>query len=118
MDSNSHNSNNAAAEVRSSQLRAALSPLLMGDALWANRPPMQREADIALSWPEDVLLSFSLRMAGHGMSISRPLMVCDRRYAMQQIMFAHSLPDARLQKLAVHLLRHLEGRDADRPALH
>lgn len=97
-----------------------LSAMAQGDALWAQRSSTQRESDVAMDWPEDVLLSFSLRMAGHGMSVSRTLMLCDRRYAMQQLMFAHSLPDTRLQKLAAQLLFHLEERQGmgERSAFH
>ena len=90
----------------------------LGDARWENRTLVQRETDVAMEWPDDLMLSFSLRMAVHGMSISRTLMTCDRRYAMQQLMFAHSLPDTRLQKLAAQLMRHFDDRQVGREALH
>jgi hypothetical protein len=97
---------------------ASLPILATGDAHWAQREPARREADVAMDWPEDLLLSFSLRMAGHGMSVSRTLMHCDRRYAMQQLMFAHSLKDTRLLKLAAQLVFHFEERQNGRTALH
>lgn len=94
-------------------------PLLaQGDARWAEKVVQPRESDVAMEWPEDLMLSFSLRMAVHGVKVSRTLMVCDRRYAMQQLMFAHSLQDTRLQKLAAQLLFHFEERQIGRPALH
>lgn len=96
----------------------SLSLLAQGDAIWAEKAVQSRETDVAMEWPEDLMLSFSLRMAVHGMSISRTLMVCDRRYAMQQLMFAHSLQDIRLQKLAAQLMFHFEERQIGRPALH
>jgi hypothetical protein len=108
-------------QISPERAKAGLSPLVMvtlGDARWEKRAATQRESDVAMEWPEDVLLSFSLRMAVHGMSISRNLMTCDRRYAMQQLMFAQSIPDTRLQKLAAQLMVHFEERQAGRPALH
>lgn len=95
-----------------------LTLLAQGDARWADRVVQPRETDVAMEWPEDLMLSFSLRMAVHGVSISRTLMVCDRRYAMQQLMFAQSLRDIRLQKLAAQLMFHFEERQIGRPALH
>ena len=108
-------------QVAREQAKSAISPMVMvssGDARWENRALVQRETDVALEWPDDLMLSFSLRMAVHGMSVSRTLMTCDRRYAMQQLMFAHSLPDTRLQKLAAQLMRHFDDRQVGREALH
>lgn len=109
---------NNSVEVRTDKPGSNFAALAVGDARWEQRKPVQRETDIAMDWPADVLLSFSLRMAVHGMSLSRTLMLCDRRYAMQQLMFAHSLPDKRLQQLAAELLFHFEERQIGRPALH
>lgn len=109
---------NSSTAVQPSPSGANLSSLALGDERWANREPVARETDVAMDWPEDLMLSFSLRMAVHGMSVSRTLMVCDRRYAMQQLMFAHSIPDTRLQKLAAQLVFHFEDRQIGRPALH
>jgi hypothetical protein len=108
-------------QVSLEQAKPTVSPMVMvdaGDARWENRAPVQRETDVAMEWPDDLMLSFSLRMAVHGMSISRTLMACDRRYAMQQLMFAHSLPDTRLQKLAAQLMFHFDERQVGRKALH
>jgi hypothetical protein len=104
--------------VRSGKSGPNFADLAMGDAMWEQRKQVQRETDVAMDWPADLLLSFSLRMSVHGMSLSRTLMLCDRRYAMQQLMFAHSLPDKRLQQLAAELLVHFEERQIGRPALH
>lgn len=92
--------------------------LAQGDAIWAGKASQLREADVAMDWPNDLMLPFSLRMAVHGNRISRPLMGCDRRYAMQQLVFAHSLPDTRLQKLSAQMLVHFEERQTGRQALH
>ena len=103
------------------QAKPTVSTMVMvdaGDARWEHRAPVQRETEVAMEWPDDLMLSFSLRMAVHGMSISRTLMTCDCRYAMQQLMFAHSLPDTRLQKLAAQLMRHFDDRQVGREALH
>ena len=108
-------------QVSMEPVKAAVSPLVMvtaGDARLESRAPVQRETDVAMEWPDDLMLSFSLRMAVHGMSISRTLMACDRRYATQQLMFAHSLPDTRLQKLAAQLMYHFDERQAARKAPH
>lgn len=109
---------NQSVEFRSDRGGSNFAALARGDATWAQRKPVVRETDVAMDWPEDVLMSFGLRMAGHGLSISRTLMLCDRRYAMQQLMFAHSFQDKRLQQLAAKLLFHFEERQICRPPLH
>lgn len=93
--------------------------LEQGDARWEQaEPPRWRERELVMPWSQDQLVAFSLRMAAHGMSISRSLMLCDRRYALQQLVHAHSLDDAALRVLAVQLFRHFEARRAGGAALH
>lgn len=93
--------------------------LAQGDARWEQaQPPRWRERELAMPWPQDLLVAFSLRMASHGMSISRALMLCDRRYALQQLVHAHSLDDEALHVLAVQLFRHFEARRSGLVALH
>lgn len=87
--------------------------LAHGDERWAHREPVWRERDLALSWPQDLLEAFSLRMAAHGMSLSRPLMLCDRPYALQQLVHAQNMADASLRDLAKQLLTHFDFRRTD-----
>ena len=54
----------------------------------------------AADWPDDLLTNFSLRMARHGMSISRTQMRNDPAYAQQQISHARELDDTSLHQLA------------------
>lgn len=100
--------------------RRALDVPLMaqGDEHWARRQPLWRERELALAWPVDLLESFSLRMARHGMSISRGLMTCDRRYAVAQLTHAKSIEDPSLCDLASQLFAHYEARPAGVRALH
>lgn len=89
-----------------------------GDARWAQRSPQWREREVALPWPLDLLEIFTLRMAGHGMCVSRALMLCDRNYALQQLVHAHNLADDALRLLAVQLFRHFEARQSGISAAH
>ncbi|MBX9612715.1 MAG: hypothetical protein K2X51_13930 [Burkholderiales bacterium] len=59
-------------------------------------------------WPEDLLRSFTLGMAAHGLSVSTSMMRDDRRYALETLAFAHTLADAQLRDLAMGLFRHFE----------
>jgi hypothetical protein len=54
-------------------------------------------------WGEDLLTQFGLRMARHGMSISRTQMCRDPVYAQQQISHARGMEDASLHQLANRL---------------
>jgi ferredoxin-NADP reductase len=90
----------------------------MGDARWEKRAHAPGETDVAIQWPEQLMQSFRVRMDAHGVPVDRLLMSCDRRYASQRLMFANSLPDRRLQKLAAELMQHLRARPVDRPAWH
>ncbi|AOW13101.1 hypothetical protein LPB72_07565 [Hydrogenophaga crassostreae] len=89
-----------------------------GDAVWAEKLVKQRETDVAMDWPETLLEAFGLRMAIHGMRISRNMMMCDRRYAVQQLMSAFTLKDDELHDLAAKLFFHFEERQTGRPPLH
>jgi hypothetical protein len=97
----------------------AAAPLLSrGDDRWARRNPVWREREPALPWPADLLEAFSLRMASHGMSISRPLMLSDKCYALQQLVHGQTLGDEALRLLAVQLFRHFEARQSGLPTFH
>lgn len=88
----------------------ALDALLrQGDARWADRTPRRREHQLVLPWPEELLSQFSLRMAGHGMSISRTHMLGNPGYALQQLAHARALHDNTLALLAGQLFRFYES---------
>ena len=59
-------------------------------------------------WPTDLLEAFTLQMASHGHSVSSSMMMGDRRYALEQLVHAHSLADDYLHDLAMSLFRHFE----------
>lgn len=82
------------------------------DARWSAPRPAWRERQVALPWPVDLLNAFSLRMASHGMSVSRPMMMGDKCYALQQLSDAHQLGDDHLRLLAVQLFRYFETRQS------
>lgn len=88
------------------------------DVRWAQRKPSWRERQLAIAWPEDLLENFGLRMAAHGMCISRTLMLCDRRYALQQLVHGQNLNDEGLRALSTVLFRHFEPQRAGVLALH
>lgn len=92
--------------------------LSQGDQRWERAPQTWREREVAMPWPPELLEAFTLRMAGHGMCISRALMMCDRRYALQQLKDAHNLADDTLRLMAVQLFRHFEARQSGIRALH
>ena len=98
---------------------AAVRDLLsQGDQRWAAAPQSWRERELALPWPPELLEAFALRMAAHGMCVSRALMMCDRRYALQQLKDAHDLADDTLRGMAVQLFRHYESRQSGIRAVH
>lgn len=97
---------------------AGLPQLAQGDDRWAQRNSGWREREPAISWPQDMLEAFSLRMAGHGMSISRPLMLCDKPYALRQLVDAQTMGDETLRLLSVQLFRHFEARQSGLPMFH
>lgn len=92
--------------------------LSQGDERWAQRTPSWRERELAMPWPHELLETFTLRMFSHGMCVSRALMLCDRSYALQQLVHAHSLADDNLRLMAVQLFRHYEARQSGIPVLH
>lgn len=89
----------------------------LGDRRW-ERPRFWAESEPAMAWPPELLEAFSLRMARHGMSISRPLMLSDKRYALQQLVHAQAMSDDALRLMALRLFRHFEARQSGIPALH
>lgn len=93
-------------------------PLSGGDERWARRAPVWREREPALPWPSDLLEAFSLRMASHGMSVSRPLMLSDKCYALQQLVHGQNLNDEELRLLSVQLFRHFEARQSGLTTFH
>lgn len=92
--------------------------LSQGDQRWERAPQSWRERELAMPWPPELLEAFTLRMAGHGMCVSRALMMCDRRYALQQLKDAHNLADDSLRLLAVQLFRHFESLQSGIRAMH
>lgn len=92
--------------------------LSQGDRRWAAAPQTWRERELALPWPPELLECFALRMAQHGMCVSRALMTCDRRYALQQLKDAHDLADDALRLMAVQLFRHFEARQSGIGSVH
>lgn len=72
----------------------------------------------AMDWPEELLEHFCLRMSFRGMCVSRALMVCDRRYALEQLVHAHNMADASLQRMAEQLFRHFETRQSGIHSMH
>lgn len=95
-----------------------LSAVAQGDRRWAQRHPVWREREAALPWPVDLLDAFSLRMASHGMSISRPLMLSDKCYALQQLVHGQTMGDETLRLLAVQMFRHFESRQSGLALYH
>lgn len=83
--------------------------LRQGDARWASRTPRWREHQLVVPWPEALLEQFSLRMAGHGMSVSRTHMLGNPGYALQQLAHARALGDDTLSLLAGQLFRFYES---------
>lgn len=71
-----------------------------------------------MPWPPELLNHFTLRMASHGMCVSRALMMCDRRYALQQLKDAHDLADDALRLMAVQLFRYFEVRQSGIRPVH
>lgn len=97
---------------------AAMPQLARGDDRWARRNAVWREREPALPWPVELLDAFSLRMAGHGMSISRPLMLSDKCYALQQLVHGQTLGDDTLRLMSIQLFRHFESRQSGLPTFH
>lgn len=58
---------------------------------------------MAPAWPAELLEHFCLRMSSQGMCVSRALMICDRRYALEQLAHAHNMADDTLRMMAVQL---------------
>jgi len=63
-------------------------------------------------WPRGELQAFTLRMAAHGLCVSASMMLGDRRYALEQLRYAHTMADDDLRSLAMALFRHFERRES------
>jgi hypothetical protein len=63
-------------------------------------------------WPASALSAFTMRMAGHGFSVSSTLMKYDRVYALDQLQLAHTLADDTLREMAMALFRQFERHQA------
>ncbi len=80
--------------------------------------PERRDTGCAEIWPGELLDRFCLRMSSQGMCVSRALMLCDRRYALEQISHAHDMADDRLRVMAVELFRHFVTQRSGIAGLH
>jgi hypothetical protein len=60
------------------------------------------------NWSSSALQAFTMRMAGHGFSVSSTLMNYDRVYALEQLQMAHALADAPLREMAMELFRQFD----------
>ncbi|MGV3727274.1 hypothetical protein [Hydrogenophaga sp.] len=74
--------------------------------------------DASGAWPAELLEHFCLRMSSQGMCVSRALMICDRRYALEQLSHAHNMADDALRLMAVQLFRHFEARQSGIAGMH
>lgn len=74
--------------------------------------------EMAPAWPAELLEQFCLRVSSQGMCVSRALMICDRRYALEQLAHAHNMADDALRVMAVQLFRHFEARQSGIAGLH
>ena len=63
---------------------------IQGDARSCGQGPGARAHVLVVSWPQELLSQFGLRMAGHGMSISRTHMLGNPRYALQRLVHARA----------------------------
>ena len=78
-----------------------------GFSLSAQEP---QEPQVALlGGATDLIEAFSLRMARHGMCVSRRMMLNDPAYARQQATHAHSLDDPLLVLMSLELVRQFEA---------
>lgn len=91
---------------------------LLRESMGVQRHPTWRERELAMPWPDQLINSFAMRMAAHGMCVSKALMTYDRRYAMQQLKDAHNLADDNLRLMAVQLFRHFESRQSGIDPVH
>ncbi len=80
-----------------------------GDACWSTGAALPREHALVVPWPQGLLGQFSLRMAGHGMSISSSHMQGNPGYALQQLAHARAMGDETLALLAGQLFRFYES---------
>jgi hypothetical protein len=69
-------------------------------------------------WPAALLENFCLRMSSQGMCVSRAMMTCDRRYALEQISHGHDMADDTLRAMAVELFRHFVSQRSGIAGVH
>ena len=79
------------------------SPPRSAPSRWTSAALHRRATTPPERWPADLLMRFSLRMARHGMSISRLQMCSDSGYASAQFAHARSLADPELHQLVACL---------------
>lgn len=70
--------------------------------------PLEPQAAL-LGGATDLIEAFSLRMARHGMCVSRRMMLADPAYAREQTGHAHSFDDPLLVLMALELMRQFES---------
>lgn len=88
------------------------------DERWQKANRSWKESKVAVPWPPGLLEAFCVRMGAHGLSVSQVMMMCDRNYALQQLVDAHSLADDGLRLMAVQLFRFFEARQSGRSWSH
>lgn len=100
--------NNKGMSLLESTMQAALAQAsaTVSPSLLPAPAPLPRGA--TAYWPLGLLEAFTLQMASHGLSVSGCLMMGDRRYALDQLVHAHSLADDALHDMAMALFKHLE----------
>jgi hypothetical protein len=96
----------------------AMNPLPGQPSKDLSTPSDWRDHGMAPAWPAELLEHFCLRMSSQGMCVSRALMICDRRYALEQLSHAHNMADDHLRLMAVQLFRHFEARQSGIAGLH
>jgi hypothetical protein len=85
--------------------------------------PWQRPVACKGAWSLGMLQGFTLMMAGRGVCVNETMMLCDPDYARARLRHACTLPDPRLQQLAVDMLSTLgaaarPGSGTDIPLAH
>lgn len=106
-------------ESLASQVSARVAnAFIEADQRWESANRSWKERQVAVPWPPGLLEAFCMRMGAHGLSVSQVMMMCDRNYALQQLVDAHSLADDGLRLMAVQLFRFFEARQAGRAWTH
>ncbi len=82
----------------------------------SHEPQEPRQA--LLGGASDLIEAFSLRMARHGMCVSRRMMLADPAYARQQAAHAHDIDDPLLVLMSLELMRQFDADPAAFGQLH